>query len=151
MFLFHSFMSFYLTSRHQNWPLISSWTMISVAEQHMWRPLKKVWTLKVPQQTNSGRFWEGRAVISVGTLKHTIVTNNLFNKNLFWLLGNELEWMCFVSVSAAAGSPEEDEMFESAIVETNCIFRLVDDKLLPDDDFWGKVPRSSLLGSKEVR
>ncbi|XP_048019789.1 LOW QUALITY PROTEIN: supervillin [Megalobrama amblycephala] len=49
-----------------------------------------------------------------------------------------------------AGSPDEDEMFESAIVETNCIFRLVDDKLLPDDDFWGKVPRSSLLGSKEV-
>ncbi|XP_065132876.1 supervillin isoform X4 [Paramisgurnus dabryanus] len=49
-----------------------------------------------------------------------------------------------------AGSPEEDEMFESAVVETNCIFRLVDDKLLPDDDFWGKVPRNSLLGSKEV-
>ncbi|XP_066508025.1 supervillin-like isoform X2 [Hoplias malabaricus] len=50
----------------------------------------------------------------------------------------------------AAGSPEEDEFFESAIVETNCVFRLVDDKLLPDDDFWGKMPRSSLLGSKEV-
>ncbi|XP_067308819.1 supervillin isoform X4 [Pseudorasbora parva] len=50
----------------------------------------------------------------------------------------------------SAGSPDEDEMFESAIVETNCIFRLVDDKLLPDDDFWGKVPRSTILGSKEV-
>ncbi|TRY81650.1 hypothetical protein DNTS_025974 [Danionella cerebrum] len=49
-----------------------------------------------------------------------------------------------------AGSPDEDELFEGAIVETNCIFRLVDDKLLPDDDFWGKVPRSALLGSKEV-
>ncbi|XP_073786684.1 supervillin isoform X47 [Danio rerio] len=49
-----------------------------------------------------------------------------------------------------AGSPDEDELFESAIVETNCIFRLVDDRLLPDDDFWGKVPRSTLLGSKEV-
>ncbi|XP_076837029.1 supervillin isoform X3 [Brachyhypopomus gauderio] len=50
----------------------------------------------------------------------------------------------------SAGPPEDDELYESAIVETNCIFRLVDDKLLPDDDFWGKVPRSSLLGSKEV-
>ncbi|KAK3513656.1 hypothetical protein QTP70_028810, partial [Hemibagrus guttatus] len=49
-----------------------------------------------------------------------------------------------------AGTPEEDENFENAIVETNCIFRLVDDKLLPDDDFWGRVPRCSLLGSKEV-
>ncbi|XP_049332842.1 supervillin isoform X4 [Astyanax mexicanus] len=49
-----------------------------------------------------------------------------------------------------AGSPEDDELFESAIVETNCIFRLVEDRLLPDDDFWGKVPRSALLGSREV-
>ncbi|KAF4076560.1 hypothetical protein AMELA_G00216450 [Ameiurus melas] len=49
-----------------------------------------------------------------------------------------------------SGTPEEDEVFESAIIETNCIFRLVDDKLLPDDDFWGRVPRCSLLGSKEV-
>ncbi|XP_031726564.1 supervillin-like isoform X9 [Anarrhichthys ocellatus] len=49
-----------------------------------------------------------------------------------------------------AGPPEEDEQFENAIVETNCIFRLLDDKLVPDDDEWGKVPRSSLLASKEV-
>lgn len=50
----------------------------------------------------------------------------------------------------SAGPPEEDEQFENAIVETNCIFRLQDDKLVPDDDEWGKVPRSSLLTSKEV-
>uniref|UniRef100_A0A8C2ZSB5 Supervillin n=1 Tax=Cyclopterus lumpus TaxID=8103 RepID=A0A8C2ZSB5_CYCLU len=49
-----------------------------------------------------------------------------------------------------AGPPEEDERFENAIVETNCIFRLLDDKLVPDDDEWGKVPRSSLLAPKEV-
>ncbi|XP_077955900.1 supervillin isoform X22 [Gasterosteus aculeatus] len=49
-----------------------------------------------------------------------------------------------------AGPPEEDERFENAIVETNCIFRLLDDKLVPDDDAWGKVPHSSLLASKEV-
>ncbi|KAM8839148.1 supervillin isoform 8-T9 [Synchiropus picturatus] len=49
-----------------------------------------------------------------------------------------------------AGPPEDDEQFESAIVETNCIFRLLDDKLVPDDDEWGKVPRCSLLTPKEV-
>ncbi|KAJ4936864.1 hypothetical protein JOQ06_001450 [Pogonophryne albipinna] len=49
-----------------------------------------------------------------------------------------------------AGPPEEDEQFENAIVETNCIFRLLDDKLVPDDEEWGKVPRSSLLAAKEV-
>lgn len=53
--------------------------------------------------------------------------------------------------ATAAGPPEEDEQFENAIVETNCIFRLLDDKLVPDDDEWGKVPHNSLLASKEVR
>uniref|UniRef100_A0A8C8HWE2 HP domain-containing protein n=1 Tax=Oncorhynchus tshawytscha TaxID=74940 RepID=A0A8C8HWE2_ONCTS len=50
----------------------------------------------------------------------------------------------------SAGPLEEDELFEGAIVETNCIFRLLEDKLVPDDDQWGKVPHSTLLQSKEV-
>ncbi|CAI5640440.1 unnamed protein product [Oreochromis niloticus] len=62
----------------------------------------------------------------------------------FWtVLGGQMAYQ-------SAGPPEEDEQFENAIVETNCIFRLQDDKLVPDDDEWGKVPRSSLLTSKEV-
>ncbi|KAI3355058.1 hypothetical protein L3Q82_017934, partial [Scortum barcoo] len=50
----------------------------------------------------------------------------------------------------AAGTPDEDELYEGAIVETNCIYRLMDDKLVPDDDFWAKMPRCSLLNPKEV-
>ncbi|XP_067342023.1 supervillin a isoform X14 [Channa argus] len=50
----------------------------------------------------------------------------------------------------SAGTPDEDEMYEGAIVETNCIYRLIDDKLVPDDDFWAKMPRCSLLHPKEV-
>ncbi len=65
-------------------------------------------------------------------------------------MNNIILCVCVCVMITAAGSPDEDEMFENAIVETNCIFRLVDDKLLPDDDSWGKVPRSSRLGSKEV-
>ncbi|XP_008297836.1 supervillin isoform X3 [Stegastes partitus] len=62
----------------------------------------------------------------------------------FWtVLGGQMAYQ-------PTGPPEEDEQFENAIVETNCIFRLLDDKLVPDDDEWGKVPRSSLLASKEV-
>uniref|UniRef100_A0AAX7UNG6 HP domain-containing protein n=1 Tax=Astatotilapia calliptera TaxID=8154 RepID=A0AAX7UNG6_ASTCA len=62
----------------------------------------------------------------------------------FWsVLGGQMAYQ-------SAGPAEEDEQFENAIVETNCIFRLQDDKLVPDDDEWGKVPRSSLLTSKEV-
>ncbi|XP_054452116.1 supervillin-like [Anoplopoma fimbria] len=62
----------------------------------------------------------------------------------FWtILGGQAAYQ-------SAGPPEQDEQFENAIVETNCIFRLLDDKLVPDDEEWGKVPRSSLLASKEV-
>ena len=65
----------------------------------------------------------------------------------FWLL---LHGFLFSHCSTAAGPPEEDEQFENGIVETNCIFRLLDDKLVPDDEEWGKVPHNSLLASKEV-
>ncbi|KAJ8268682.1 hypothetical protein COCON_G00138540 [Conger conger] len=62
----------------------------------------------------------------------------------FWnILGGQTSYQ-------SAGKPEEDELYESAIVETNCIFRLVDDRLVPDDDYWGKSPRCALLDSKEV-
>ncbi|XP_076855694.1 supervillin a isoform X4 [Brachyhypopomus gauderio] len=50
----------------------------------------------------------------------------------------------------AAGTPEEDEFYESAIVETNCIYRLQADKLVPDDDYWGRMPRCTLLHPTEV-
>ncbi|XP_077480245.1 supervillin a [Stigmatopora argus] len=50
----------------------------------------------------------------------------------------------------SAGTPDEDELYEGAIVETNCIYRLIEDKLVPDDDFWAKMPRCSLLKPKEV-
>lgn len=55
------------------------------------------------------------------------------------------------SYPKAAGDPKEDELYETAIIETNCTYRLTDDKLVPDDDFWGKIPKCSLLQSKEVQ
>ncbi|XP_030612043.1 supervillin a isoform X2 [Archocentrus centrarchus] len=62
----------------------------------------------------------------------------------FWnILGGQSSYQ-------SAGTPDEDELYEGAIVETNCIYRLMDDKLVPDDDFWAKMPRCSLLNPKEV-
>lgn len=58
--------------------------------------------------------------------------------------------MLVLIVSADAGTPEEDERYENAIIETNCVYHLAEDKLVPIDEFWGKVPRCSLLQSKEV-
>ncbi|KAG7487470.1 hypothetical protein MATL_G00023840 [Megalops atlanticus] len=79
----------------------------------------------------------------VQTIEEGINTHSHAAKDFWRILGGQSSYQ-------AAGTPEEDELYESAIVETNCIYRLVDDKLVPDDDYWGKVPRCTLLSSKEV-
>uniref|UniRef100_A0A8C5M522 Supervillin n=1 Tax=Leptobrachium leishanense TaxID=445787 RepID=A0A8C5M522_9ANUR len=79
----------------------------------------------------------------VQTIEEGINTHTHAAKDFWKLLSGQTEFQ-------EAGSPEEDERYENAIIETNCIYRLVDDKLVPDDEFWGKVPKCSLLQSKEV-
>ncbi|XP_042254766.1 supervillin a isoform X6 [Thunnus maccoyii] len=70
-------------------------------------------------------------------------THNHTAKEFWKILGGQTSYQ-------SAGTPDEDELYEGAIVETNCIYRLMDDKLVPDDDFWAKMPRCSLLNPKEV-
>ncbi|XP_030406117.1 supervillin isoform X26 [Gopherus evgoodei] len=79
----------------------------------------------------------------VQTIEEGINTHTHAAKDFWKLLGGQTSYQ-------SAGNPEEDEMYEAAIIETNCIYRLVDDKLIPDDDYWGKMPRCTLLQSREV-
>ncbi|KAG8573571.1 hypothetical protein GDO81_012457 [Engystomops pustulosus] len=79
----------------------------------------------------------------VQTIEEGINTHTHSAREFWKLLSGQTEYQ-------DAGTPEEDERYENAIIETNCIYRLVDDKLVPDDEFWGKVPKCSLLQSKEV-
>ncbi|XP_013907216.1 PREDICTED: supervillin isoform X3 [Thamnophis sirtalis] len=79
----------------------------------------------------------------IQTIEEGINTHTHAAKEFWKLLGGQTSYQ-------AAGRPEEDEMYEAAIIETNCIYRLVDDKLIPDDDHWGKMPKCTLLNSKEV-
>ncbi|KAI1891389.1 hypothetical protein AGOR_G00143320 [Albula goreensis] len=79
----------------------------------------------------------------VQNVEEGINTHSHAAKDFWKILGGQSSYQ-------PAGTPEEDELYESAIVETNCIYRLAGDKLVPDDDFWGKVPRCTLLSSKEV-
>ncbi|KAM7176400.1 supervillin isoform 11-T11 [Macrochelys suwanniensis] len=79
----------------------------------------------------------------VQTIEEGINTHTHAAKDFWKLIGGQTSYQ-------SAGNPEEDEMYEAAIIETNCIYRLVDDKLIPDDDYWGKMPRCTLLQSKEV-
>eukprot|EP00062_Callorhinchus_milii_P021264 gi/632977831/ref/XP_007905566.1/ PREDICTED: supervillin-like [Callorhinchus milii] len=62
----------------------------------------------------------------------------------FWeLLGGQTEYQL-------AGEPEEDEVYEAAVTETNCVYRLREDRLLPDTQASGSVPRCSLLSPTQV-
>ncbi|XP_055737257.1 supervillin-like isoform X3 [Salvelinus fontinalis] len=79
----------------------------------------------------------------VELIEEGINTHSYAAKEFWKILGGQASYQ-------SAGTPDEDELYESAIVETNCIYRLVDDKLVPDDDFWGKVPRCTLLSPKQV-
>ncbi|XP_072269503.1 supervillin [Pyxicephalus adspersus] len=79
----------------------------------------------------------------VQTVEEGINTHTHASRDFWKLLSGQTEYQ-------DAGNPEEDERYENAIIETNCIYRLTEDKLVPVDEFWGKIPRCSLLQSKEV-
>ncbi|XP_044032501.1 supervillin a isoform X4 [Siniperca chuatsi] len=79
----------------------------------------------------------------VQVIEEGVSTHSHAAKDFWKILGGQLSFQ-------SAGTPDEDELYEGAIVETNCIYRLMDDKLVPDDDFWAKMPRCSLLNPKEV-
>ncbi|XP_052583599.1 supervillin isoform X9 [Peromyscus californicus insignis] len=79
----------------------------------------------------------------IQTIEEGINTHTHAAKDFWKLLGGQTSYQ-------SAGDPKEDELYETAIIETNCVYRLTDDKLVPDDNYWGKVPKCSLLQSKEV-
>lgn len=79
----------------------------------------------------------------VTILEEGINTNSSRAKEFWNLLKGKTEYQ-------GAGDPEEDEVYESAVVESNCVYRLVEDRLVPHEEAWATVPSISLLNSKEV-
>lgn len=57
--------------------------------------------------------------------------------------------MC-VFLSAGPDSADDDEHYERAISESNCIYRLQGDRLSPHEQGWAVVPDLSLLSSSQV-
>ncbi|XP_029946101.1 supervillin-like isoform X2 [Salarias fasciatus] len=49
-----------------------------------------------------------------------------------------------------AGVPDEDEQFESGVVESNCVYRLLENRLVPHEQAWASTPSAALLQSSEV-
>ncbi|XP_035389107.1 supervillin a isoform X3 [Electrophorus electricus] len=85
----------------------------------------------------------GCRALYVQVVEEGINTHSHAAKDFWKILGGQSSYQ-------AAGTPEEDEFYESAIVETNCIYRLQEDKLVPDDDYWGRMPRCTMLHPTEV-
>ncbi|XP_035852630.1 supervillin isoform X3 [Sander lucioperca] len=62
----------------------------------------------------------------------------------FWsLLGGRTQYR-------GASAEEEDEIYERGVVESNCVYRLVENKLVPHEQAWASIPSISLLGSTEA-
>ncbi|XP_014188935.1 supervillin isoform X2 [Haplochromis burtoni] len=62
----------------------------------------------------------------------------------FWsLLGGRTQYR-------GACAPEEDELYERGVVESNCVYRLVENKLVPHEQAWASIPSITLLASSEA-
>ncbi|XP_049416405.1 supervillin isoform X2 [Epinephelus fuscoguttatus] len=62
----------------------------------------------------------------------------------FWsLLGGRTQYR-------GASAEEEDELYERGVVESNCVYRLVENRLVPHEQAWASIPSVSLLGSSEA-
>ncbi|KAK2820392.1 hypothetical protein Q5P01_023351 [Channa striata] len=79
----------------------------------------------------------------VTVLEEGINTESKWAKEFWSLLGGKTKYR-------GAGEPEEDELFESGVQDSNGVYRLQGDKLVPHEDAWASIPSVSLLNSKEV-
>uniref|UniRef100_A0A4W6E3M6 Supervillin d n=1 Tax=Lates calcarifer TaxID=8187 RepID=A0A4W6E3M6_LATCA len=79
----------------------------------------------------------------VTVLEEGINTESRWAREFWSLLGGKTKYR-------GAGEPEEDELYESGVLDSNGVYRLQGDKLVPHDEAWASIPSVSLLNSKEV-
>lgn len=49
-----------------------------------------------------------------------------------------------------AGHPDEDEVFELTLTDTNMIYEVEDEELVPREDYWGAIPKIEILDHNKV-
>ncbi|XP_039308928.1 uncharacterized protein LOC105192922 isoform X2 [Solenopsis invicta] len=49
-----------------------------------------------------------------------------------------------------AGHPDEDELYESAIIDTNMVYELKDGQLVSHEKFWGTLPKIEMLHKNKI-
>lgn len=71
---------------------------------------------------------------------------NISNNNL-------MKWYIFINdmiVAIKAGHPDEDELYESAIIDTNMVYELKETHLVPYEKFWSILPKIEMLDKNKV-
>ncbi|KAL4711465.1 hypothetical protein ACJJTC_005589 [Scirpophaga incertulas] len=88
---------------------------------------------------------------STGVMKIDEQTKNYSNKhwNQFWSLLGVTEGIENYK-PIEAGHPDEDEIYESCIVQTNMCYEVIDDELIPIKEHWGQMPKIAMLSLKKI-
>lgn len=88
---------------------------------------------------------------STGIIKIDEQIKNFSNKhwNQFWSLLGVTEGVENYR-PIETGHSDEDEIFESCIVQTNMCYEVMDDELVPIKEYWGQVPKIAMLNQTKV-
>ncbi|XP_041987270.1 uncharacterized protein LOC121739025 isoform X3 [Aricia agestis] len=88
---------------------------------------------------------------STGIIKIDEQMKNYSNKhwNQFWSLLGVTEGIENYE-PAPTGPSEEDEIFESCIIQTNMCYEVIDDELVPIQEYWGQMPKIAMLNQSKV-
>ncbi|XP_013190593.2 supervillin isoform X1 [Amyelois transitella] len=88
---------------------------------------------------------------STGVIKIDEHAKNYSNKhwNQFWsLLGLADGVEDYKPVET--GNADEDEIYESCIIQTNMCYEVMDDELVPIKDYWGQMPKIAMLNQSKT-
>ncbi|KAF5903216.1 supervillin-like isoform X5, partial [Clarias magur] len=58
-------------------------------------------------------------------------------------------WNLLGGKTSYSGCSDDDQQYETAITESNCVYRFQGDRLLPHEQGWASMPRLSLLDSSQ--
>ncbi|XP_034251142.1 supervillin isoform X7 [Thrips palmi] len=95
------------------------------------------------QQNKDLGFSGASPVITISEEKTTCSSSQIAT---FWRLLGSLDG----PKSLEAGHPDEDELYETAILETNMIYELKDAELVPSENYWGCIPRIEMLDPSKI-
>lgn len=68
----------------------------------------------------------------------------------FWKLLGADSSLASTFTGAEAGHPDEDEVYESALTDTNMVYEVEEDELVPLSNSWGSIPKIEILDPAKI-